>query len=184
MYSRKNKNKYSLNSIHSIVQNKTKGIILQDNRAIAKSQAILQRKCEKCGEEDKEEVVQNKVVQRVGYASEATCESIKEAYPILGTKAERQYAKINHAPATDKERVNTYRARVNVMKFFRQAHLCNGVNGAPKSVRDSFLSGEDGHIMAANNVRASITNARKRNALPADCESGVKGVTIRKQQCK
>ena len=156
----------------------SQNFIFKDNRP------LKQLACIKCEKKKKNKELQEKILQRVNYATTPSCEGISKAYPILGVKCANNYAKISHAPDTDKKKIKTYKARVNVLKIFRQARLCNGLNKAPSSVQSGFLSGEKGHIDAADNVRASINDKNKRESLPESCRDSVTGVSIKKQQCK
>jgi hypothetical protein len=117
-------------------------------------------------------------------ATVASCEGIKDAYPILGTQCGKQYEKISHAPANAEERLATFKARVSVLQIFRKALLCNGMFGAKKEAQDKFRSGEAGHLTALDNLRQAMGNANDPNIPPAYTADDLKSITIQKQQCK
>ncbi|HZD95256.1 MAG TPA: hypothetical protein VE133_13435 [Candidatus Sulfotelmatobacter sp.] len=158
-------------------------VAAQAELADVSSDSPVQRECAECGLLEDEHAAQRKVAQRVNYATASTVEAITEAYPILGTKLGKAYEKIDHNPNTDKKRVASYRARITVMKLFRQAHLCNGINGAPKRIMDSFLSEEDGHITAANNLYLAM-GVGSQALFNQDCTTEIRGVSTTKKQCK
>ena len=117
-------------------------------------------------------------------AKVASCDGIKEAYPILGTQCTNHYAKINHAPATASERRETYVARIEVLEIFRKALLCNGMYGASKSEQQRFASGEAGHLQALANLNAAMTAAGDPNVPALYTAADLEEVSIKKQQCK
>ncbi|WP_199026986.1 hypothetical protein [Ralstonia sp. ASV6] len=117
-------------------------------------------------------------------ATVASCEGIKDAYPILGTQCVNNYAKINHAPANAAERRETYFARVAVLQIFRKALLCNGMYGASKSAQQSFSSGEAGHLLALANLNAAMTGAGDPNVPALYAAGDLSSISINKTQCK
>ncbi len=117
-------------------------------------------------------------------ATVASCDGIKDAYPILGTQCANHYAKINHAPATAAERRETYSARIAVLDIFRKALLCNGMYGASKPAQQRFSSGEAGHLQALANLNAAMTIAGDPNVPVLYTASDLSDVSINKSQCK
>lgn len=117
-------------------------------------------------------------------ATVASCDGIKDAYPILGTQCANHYAKINHAPATAAERRETYSARIAVLDIFRKALLCNGMYGASKPAQQRFSSGEAGHLQALANLNAAMTIAGDPNVPVLYTASDLSDVSISKSQCK
>lgn len=117
-------------------------------------------------------------------ATVASCDGIKDAYPILGTQCANHYAKINHAPATAAERRETYSARIAVLDIFRKALLCNGMYGASKPAQHRFSSGEAGHLQALANLNAAMTIAGDPNVPVLYTASDLSDVSINKSQCK
>lgn len=117
-------------------------------------------------------------------ATVASCDGIKDAYPILGTQCANHYAKINHAPATAAERRETYSARIAVLDIFRKALLCNGMYGASKPAQQRFSSGEAGHLQALANLNAAMTIAGDPNVPVLYTASDLSDVSIKKSQCK
>lgn len=117
-------------------------------------------------------------------ATVASCDGIKDAYPILGTQCANNYAKINHAPANAAERRETYFARIAVLEIFRKALLCNGMYGAAKPAQQSFSSGEAGHLQAITNLNGAMTAAGDPNVPAAYTSASLGDVSINKPQCK
>ncbi|WP_024974514.1 hypothetical protein [Ralstonia pickettii] len=117
-------------------------------------------------------------------ATVASCDGIKDAYPILGTQCANHYAKINHAPATAAERRETYSARIAVLDIFRKALLCNGMYGASKPAQQRFSSGEAGHLQALANLNVAMTIAGDPNVPVLYTASDLSDVSINKLQCK
>jgi hypothetical protein len=117
-------------------------------------------------------------------ATVASCQGIKDAYPILGAQCETNYANINHAPANAQERSATFGARKTVLQIFRKAVLCNGMYGASASAQQSFKSGEPGHLQALANLRTAMGNANDPNIPPGYTAADLNAITIIKQQCK
>lgn len=117
-------------------------------------------------------------------ATVASCDGIKDAYPILGTQCANHYAKINHAPATAAERRETYSARIAVLDIFRKALLCNGMYGTSKPAQQRFSSGEAGHLQALANLNAAMTIAGDPNVPVLYTASDLSDVSINKSQCK
>lgn len=117
-------------------------------------------------------------------ATVASCDGIKDAYPILGTQCANNYAKINHAPATPAERSETYYARVAVMEIFRKALLCNGLYGATTSAQQSFASGVNGHLQALGLLNTAMTNAHDPNVPAVYTDAKLQLITVNKPQCK
>lgn len=117
-------------------------------------------------------------------ATVASCDGIKDAYPILGTQCANHYVKINHAPATAAERRETYSARIAVLDIFRKALLCNGMYGASKPAQQRFSSGEAGHLQALANLNAAMTIAGDPNVPVLYTASDLSDVSINKSQCK
>ena len=117
-------------------------------------------------------------------ATVASCDGIKDAYPILGTQCANQYAKINHAPATAAERRETYAARIAVLEIFRKALLCNGMYNASKSAQQRFSSGEAGHLQALALLNVAMTGAGDPNVPALYTAADLNDVSINKQQCK
>ncbi len=117
-------------------------------------------------------------------ATTASCAGIKQAYPILGTQCEKKYSNISHAPANEKQRLETFRARTAVLEIFRKAMLCNGLFGADKTAQQRFRSGEEGHLTALNNLRVAMDNAGDANLPAAYTAENLKAISIKKQQCK
>lgn len=96
-----------------------------------------------------------------GPATVASCSGIKTAYRILGTVCEKNHAKINHTPQNEKERRDTLIARKKVLIIFRQASVCNGVDGANTKAQKSFLADEDGHLECLE--RLELLNKERRH---------------------
>lgn len=118
-------------------------------------------------------------------ATIASCEGIQDAYPILGKKCATEYAKINHAPANRNERAKTLKARIAVLTIFRKAYVCNGIWGATKSAQQRFISSEEGHLMAVDNLINAMTIAGDPNVPDYDdIVSKLHKVSMTKQQCK
>ncbi|UGQ47599.1 hypothetical protein [Massilia endophytica] len=117
-------------------------------------------------------------------ATVASCQGIKDAYPILGTQCETNYANINHAPGNAQERSATFGARKTVLQIFRKAVLCNGMYGASSSAQQSFKSGEPGHLTAIANVRTAMVNANDTNIPAPYTATDLNAITMTKQQCK
>jgi hypothetical protein len=117
-------------------------------------------------------------------ATVASCDGIKAAYPILGTKCGNNYAKISHAPATAAKRLESYKARVAVVQIFQQALLCNGMYGASKKVQDQFSSGETGHLTAIANLHTAMTAAGDPGIPALYTAADLKKIKMTKQQCK
>ncbi|MBH8564528.1 hypothetical protein I8748_20470 [Nostoc sp. CENA67] len=117
-------------------------------------------------------------------ATEASCEGIKAAYPILGKECSNQYSKIEHNLTNAKDRLETYYARVSVLEIFRKALICNGMFGANKQAQDRFKSGEQGHLQALNNLVTAMTAAKDPNIPPTYDAKKLQSVTIKKVQCK
>ncbi|WP_045737943.1 hypothetical protein [Xanthomonas sp. MUS 060] len=121
-----------------------------------------------------------------GPATEATCEGIKAAYPILGASCAKNYATIAKSktlPELDSaQKLALYQARVAVMQTFRKALLCNGMAGANKAAQQRFQSGEPGHLEAINNLYTSMDpENRPKKVFDAD---ELNNISINKQQCK
>lgn len=130
------------------------------------------------------------VIQRNdNVAKDPSIESIKDAFPILGARLETAYAKIDHSLTADsslKSLMKTFKARLDVMKYFRQALLANGINGASSSHQQKFKSGVEGHIQALVQLRTLILTNNPDDD-PGDeneIRSILAGVTIKKQQIK
>jgi hypothetical protein len=117
-------------------------------------------------------------------ATDASCQGIKNAYPILGTQCQNNYAKINHSPANAAERLATFNARVAVLEIFQKALLCNGMWQASQLDQQKFKNGESGHLTALKNLRAAMTAAQDQQIPPDYTEADLKSITIKKQQCK
>lgn len=114
-------------------------------------------------------------------ATTATCQGIKDAYPILGTQCENTYAKINHAPLTPADRLTSYAARKAVLEIFRQASICNGMFGATSQAQQSFKSGEPGHLTAIANLHVAMGSPATPAAYTV---TDLDKVKINKPQCK
>lgn len=117
-------------------------------------------------------------------ATVASCQGIKDAYPILGTQCANAYTKINHAPANAKDRLTTYNARISVLNIFRKALLCNGIYGAKQSDQQRFNSEEQGHLMAIKNLRTAMTNAHDPNIPDLYTSKNLNSIKVNKSQCK
>ncbi len=111
-------------------------------------------------------------------AEPPSCDAMKGVYPVLGANCATSYSKINHSPTTPQQRADTYRARSEVLKYFKQAVLCQGMNVGTKQ---DFASGQRGHLEVLQNLYTSMQN-NNDNPLPA--VFNVTSVTINKQQCK
>ncbi len=118
-------------------------------------------------------------------ATVASCEGIKDAYPILGTPCAGTYAKIHEERAGERaaDRLEVFVARRTVMQIFRKALLCNGLFGASKSEQQSFKSKEGGHLTAIANLRTSMT-ANGDPDIPAAFTATELEASINKPQCK
>jgi hypothetical protein len=117
-------------------------------------------------------------------ATVATCDGIKDAYPVLGTQCQNAYANINHAPVNAGDRLTSFKARKTVLEIFRKALLCNGMYGATKQAQTTFSQGETGHLTALANLRVAMTNAGDPTIPAAYVAADLNGVAINKQQCK
>lgn len=117
-------------------------------------------------------------------ATVATCQGIKDAYPILGTQCENEYATINHAPTNAQDRLTSFGARKSVLQIFQKTLLCNGMYGAGTPAQQRFKNGEDGHLTALANLRVVMTTATDPNIPAAYTAADLKLISINKQQCK
>ncbi len=117
-------------------------------------------------------------------ATVATCSGIKSAYPILGERCKKSYEQISHSPKNKKERALSFKSRKVVLKIFRQALLCNGMNNATSIMQKRFISAEDGHLEALDNLNQQIIRADGQNPNPVYSKQDLKNITINKQQCK
>lgn len=123
-------------------------------------------------------------------------ESIAKAFPILGAKMQKEYDKIAHdlpdgTPLADM--LATYRARLKVLKMFRQAILANGMNGATARQNQAFKAGEAGHITALVNLAGRIAERCEEDEVdvPSDVITDramvaqeLNAVTLKKHQAK
>lgn len=117
-------------------------------------------------------------------AATASCSGIKAAYPILGEQCKKSYDKINHSPGNKKARALSFKSRKSVLKIFRQALLCNGMNNATSIMQERFISAEDGHLEALENLNTQIINLDGHNPNPVYTKQDLQKLTINKQQCK
>jgi hypothetical protein len=117
-------------------------------------------------------------------ATVASCEGIKDAYPILGTQCVNTYASISHNPTTPAARHTSFGARKTVLQIFQKALLCNGMYGATAAVQQRFKSGEDGHLQALDNLRTAMKAAGDPDIPEAYEAKDLKSISINKQQCK
>jgi hypothetical protein len=133
--------------------------------------------------------VHDSILPANGIAVNATCQGVKDAYPVLGATCEKAYAKINHALAglTCEQLQSTFKARVNTMTVFRQAYLCNGIRGASKAQQNAFIRGQAGHLQALQNLENHMLG------LPVPCNpydtvanitTTLNGLSVNKHQCK
>lgn len=117
-------------------------------------------------------------------ATVASCAGIAAAYPTdLGPRCNSNYAKINHQPQDAAQRLQTYYTRVEVLKIFRKALLCNGLYGAGASAQQRFGSGENGHLQALANLYQNMQNDPNRPAALYTA-ADLKGIKMNKPQCK
>lgn len=128
-------------------------------------------------------------IETIAIATTTTCPGVKAAYPILGTICEKAYAKIDHVLVgkTCQQLQDIFRARVNTMKVFRQAYVCNGFGGATKQQQNAFIQGEAGHLQALQNLETHMLGL----AIPCIPYDTVANITttlsttkINKPQCK
>lgn len=160
-----------------------------------KSLSTFQRKIK--GNENQFFQLKKGIIQRVNtnIAQQATIESITEAFPIMGAKCKKAYDKIDHtlkAASSYKELMDTFKARLTVLKIFRMAMLANGINGASRAVNQRFIAGEEGHIKALLQLRKVIkehisNDPDPKKSVPGKrsyIENELKSVTMTKQQIK
>ncbi|SFG94015.1 hypothetical protein SAMN05518865_1247 [Duganella sp. CF458] len=117
-------------------------------------------------------------------ATVASCQGIKDAYPILGTQCENAYANINHAPGTAADRSTTFGARRTVLQIFRKALLCNGMYGATSQAQQLFRNGEQGHLDAIANLRTAMVAVPDPTIPTAFTATDLNAISMTKQQCK
>ena len=114
-------------------------------------------------------------------ATTTTCDGIKEAYNTLGQRCEKNYGKIRHnlAGLSCEELRAAYNARLEVLKVFRLANSCNGLNDCGKSL----LGQESGHITAINQVSQAMTNQGCSDVPPTVSRSDLSSISAKKTQC-
>jgi hypothetical protein len=114
----------------------------------------------------------------------ASCDGIKDGYPILGTQCANAYAGIDQAPANAAGRLARFGARKSVVQIFQMTLLCNGMYGATAAAQQRFKSGEEGHLKALADLRAAMSNAGDPNIPDAYTADDLKAIVMKKPQCK
>lgn len=120
-------------------------------------------------------------------AKQPTIESIKEAFPILGSQIEKEYGKIKHdLPQGTSVSIlqETFQRRLHVMTLFRMVMLANGINGASRAENQRFISQERGHIEALILLKKRINPEEDENEIRHDIENKLKSVRINANQIK